>query len=164
MAGRKPKPSALREFEGNPGKRPINRREPKFSAAKVRCPVHLDAGAKKEWRRLALQLSPLGMLTDVDVAAFAAYCTLYSRWVYAELQIQKLGYWVKDASGNPMPNPNLRISEKTLDQLRKYETEFGFTPASRSRIHVDAGQQEDPFADFMRSIGADDEVAVKDTA
>jgi len=29
MAGRKPKPTALKIIEGNPGKRPLNKNEPK---------------------------------------------------------------------------------------------------------------------------------------
>ena len=29
MAGRKPKPTAIKELEGNPGKRKLNNKEPK---------------------------------------------------------------------------------------------------------------------------------------
>ena len=29
MAGRKPKPTAIKELEGNPGKRKLNKKEPK---------------------------------------------------------------------------------------------------------------------------------------
>ena len=32
MAGRKPKPTALKKLEGNPGKRKLNTKEPVFAA------------------------------------------------------------------------------------------------------------------------------------
>ena len=33
--------------------------------------------AKKEWRRLAKQMEAIGILTEVDMAAFAGYCQAY---------------------------------------------------------------------------------------
>ncbi len=46
-----------------------------------KCPTHLDKIAKKEWRRFAPTLERLGLITEVDGSAFAAYCDQYSRWV-----------------------------------------------------------------------------------
>lgn len=51
--GRKPKPTALKVLEGNPGKRQLNVVEPKPRNKAPKCPAWLDAEAKKEWRRLA---------------------------------------------------------------------------------------------------------------
>ena len=45
MAGRKPKPTAM----------------------------------KKDWERLAKLMNQMGVLTEVDMAAFAAYCQSYAR-------------------------------------------------------------------------------------
>ena len=36
--GRKPKPTAIKELEGNPGKRPLNANEPKPERKAPRCP------------------------------------------------------------------------------------------------------------------------------
>ena len=55
-AGRRPKPSAIKRLEGNPGKRPINMREPKPDKKAPPCPKWLDPEAKKEWRRLSKKL------------------------------------------------------------------------------------------------------------
>ena len=82
--GRKPKPTALKVLEGNPGKRQLNIVEPKPKKKAPKCPAWLDAEAKKEWRRLAKQLEDLGILTQIDMAAFAGYCEAYSRWKEAE--------------------------------------------------------------------------------
>lgn len=78
--GRKPKPTAVKQLEGNPGKRQLNANEPKPAARAPSCPKWLEDDAKKEWRRLAKQMEQLGILTEVDMAAFAGYCQAYARW------------------------------------------------------------------------------------
>ena len=50
--GRKPKPTAMKELEGNPGKHPMNTSEPKPNKKAPACPKWLEPEAKKEWRRL----------------------------------------------------------------------------------------------------------------
>ena len=70
--GRKPKPTAIKELEGNPGKRPLNEAEPKPVKKAPSCPKWLEPEAKKEWRRLSKQLEQSGVLTEVDQAAFAS--------------------------------------------------------------------------------------------
>ena len=45
--GRKPKPTALKVLEGNPGKRPLNDREPVPPRAALKCPAWLLPEAKK---------------------------------------------------------------------------------------------------------------------
>lgn len=93
--GRKPKPTAIKVLEGNPGKRPVNSAEPKPISKAPKCPIWLEAEAKKEWRRVAKQLEQLGVLTEVDMAAFAGYCQAYARWKEAEEFISKHGSIVK---------------------------------------------------------------------
>lgn len=36
--GRPPKPTAIKELEGNPGKRPLNKNEPKPKQTAPKCP------------------------------------------------------------------------------------------------------------------------------
>ena len=45
--GRKPKPTAIKELEGNPGKRPLNDAEPKPEHKAPPCPKWLEPEAKK---------------------------------------------------------------------------------------------------------------------
>ena len=66
--GRKPKPTAMKELEGNPGKHPLNTSEPKPNKKAPACPKWLEPEAKKEWRRLAKQMEAIGILTEVDMA------------------------------------------------------------------------------------------------
>jgi P27 family predicted phage terminase small subunit len=157
MPGRRPKPTALKELEGNPGKRALNQSEP-HPGGIAKCPPHLDKDAKREWRRLSAELISLGLLSVCDMAAFAAYCSAYSRWVAAEKNLQKFGMVIKSPkSGYPIQNPYLGVANTALGNMHRFMTEFGLTPSSRTRLSIDsAPTSADPFTEFMQSIGGTD--------
>ena len=140
--GRKPKPTALKELEGNPGKRQLNMNEPKLIAKAPTCPKWLEDEAKKEWKRLAKKMEQLGVLTEVDMAAFAGYCQAYARWKAAEEFISKHGAIVKTPSGYWQQVPQVSIAQQYLKDMQKLAEQFGLTPASRSRIIADAAKTE----------------------
>ena len=140
--GRKPKPTALKELEGNPGKRQLNMNEPKPIAKAPTCPKWLEDEAKKEWKRLAKKMEQLGVLTEVDMAAFAGYCQAYARWKAAEEFISKHGAIVKTPSGYWQQVPQVSIAQQYLKDMQKLAEQFGLTPASRSRIIADAAKTE----------------------
>ena len=91
VRGRKPKPTALKVLEGNPGHRPLNKKEPMPKGRLPRCPDWLEDDAKKEWKRLGKVLAEMGMLTHLDMMAFAGYCQAYARWKGAEEFITQHG-------------------------------------------------------------------------
>ena len=158
MAGRKPKPTALKELAGNPGKRPLNEREPKPRAAVPTAPRHLTGEARKEWRRMGRELLALGVLTTVDRAALAAYCVAYARWADAEAQVTKLGTVVKTANGNLIQNPYLAVANRAMDQMMKAASEFGMTPSSRSRVQVQQADAGPSLAELLfADVVSDDE-------
>lgn len=136
--GRKPKPTRIKLLTGNPGKRPLNQNEPKpqIGPDMPSPPEHLDKEAQAEWYRLAPQLHRLGLLSNIDLTAFAAYCTAYSRWLDAEQAIREKGVLLRAPSGYPMISPYLAIANTALKQIRAFLTEFGMTPSSRSRINI----------------------------
>ena len=113
--GTKPKPSALKLIAGNPGKRPINAAEPAFEAAGTPAPDWLTGEALAVWNRVAPCLETNGMLTKPDADALAIYCDVVGRYV----EIRR--------SGETAPM-NL------VQQMRQLASEFGFTPASRTRV------------------------------
>ena len=55
MAGRKPKPTAVKKLEGNPGKRKLNTKEPIPAKGMPACPDWLMPEAKKEWESLSMR-------------------------------------------------------------------------------------------------------------
>jgi P27 family predicted phage terminase small subunit len=134
MRGRKPRPTALKLIDGNPGKRPLNAREPKPAHAVPTCPAHLNPTAKAEWKRLARQMHVLGIISQLDRAALAAYCQAYGRWVEAERKLKETPALIKLPSGYIQPSPWLGIANKQLEIMHKFMTDLGLSPASRSRV------------------------------
>jgi P27 family predicted phage terminase small subunit len=152
--GRKPKPTAVKELEGNPGKRPLNIFEPHPEKKAPKCPAWLDAEAKKEWKRVAKQLEELGTLTEVDMAAFAGYCEAYARWKEAEEFITKHGTIVKTPSGYWQQVPQVSIAQTYLKIMVKFCEQFGLTPSSRSRIVAEKGTSDfdDPMEGMLKFL------------
>jgi P27 family predicted phage terminase small subunit len=134
--GRKPKPTAVKIAEGNPGKRRINGREPKPAGSLPDCPAHLSAEAKAEWDRIAESLNKIGLLTQVDRTTMAAYCQCYGRWVEAEQKLKDTPSILRMPSGYIQQSPWLTIANKQLELMVKYMAELGLTPASRSRLAI----------------------------
>lgn len=147
--GRKPKPTAIKALEGNPGKRQLNVNEPKPEKKAPRCPTWLEPEAKKEWRRMVKQLEQLGILTEVDMAAFAGYCQAYARWKEAEEFISKHGTIVKTPSGYWQQVPQVSIAQSYLKIMNRFCEQFGLTPSSRSRIVADKPSDANDPMEFM---------------
>jgi P27 family predicted phage terminase small subunit len=134
MRGRKPKPTALKLLEGNPGKRALNAHEPRPPTDRPDCPVHLSAEARAEWDRLADTLHAMGVLTRIDRTLLAAYCQAPGRWVEAETKLAETPVLLRTPSGYVQPSPWLAIANKQLEMMAKLMPELGLTPAARSRI------------------------------
>lgn len=128
------KPTALKILQGNPGKRALNHAEPRPDVSLPSCPKHLDDVATAEWVRITPELLKLGLLSQVDRSALAAYCQAYSRWVAAEADIAQDGLTFTTDKGMKRQNPAVQIAEKALGTMRLYLVEFGMTPASRPGI------------------------------
>lgn len=155
MAGRPPKPTALKKLGGNAGKRAINKSEPKPATKRPSCPKHLGGEAKREWNRMANQLFKVGLLTEVDRAALAAYCQAWARWIEAEDEMRKPDFrmiTVTD-SGYPVVSPWLNIATMAMKQMKAFMTEFGMTPSSRSRVTVAAEPETDPYEAYLKGDG-----------
>ncbi len=152
--GRIPKPTALKELEGNPGKRPLNENEPKPEKKAPSCPKWLEPEAKREWRRLAKDMEELGILTEEDRAAFASYCQAYARWREAEQVISEHGAIIRTPSGYLQQIPQVSIAQTYLKIMNKIAEQFGLTPASRSRIV--AGENVGGPIDDMDELLGDD--------
>jgi phage terminase small subunit len=115
LRGPKPKPSALKLIAGNPGKRPMNAAEPAFEPAGTPAPDWLSDEAQAVWERVAPCLEVNGLLTKPDVDALATYCDVVGQYVEAR----------RRGESPPMT---------VVTQIRQLASEFGFTPAARSRV------------------------------
>nr|DAU65378.1 MAG TPA: terminase small subunit [Caudoviricetes sp.] len=151
--GRKPKPTAMKVLEGNPGKRPLNFAEPHPEKKLPDCPEWLEDEAKAEWERLAVPLYNLGLLTELDMAAFASYCQAYARWKEAEEFISQHGSIVKTKTGYWQQVPQVSISRANQAMMIKAAAEFGLTPSARSRIIAGNTKAEDAIDEMEALLG-----------
>ena len=153
--GRKPKPTAIKELEGNPGKRPLNKNEPKPDKNAPRCPAWLEEEAKREWKRMGKILEQLGLLTEMDMAAFAGYCQAYARWKEAEEFITQHGTMIRTPNGYLQQVPQVSIAQTNLKIMLKFCEQFGLTPSARSRMTADSGGTDvvDPMELILLSGG-----------
>lgn len=134
--GRKPKPAALRIIEGNPRQKPIpNPPQPRIGDL-PEPPDFLPKNAKEEWVRVAVELHRLGILTQIDTAAFGAYCESYSTWRGAVEAIERDGVTVMGAHGNVVKHPMISVAREAAAAMMRYAESFGMTPAGRMRLAV----------------------------
>lgn len=145
MEGRHPKPTAIKQLEGNIHKERLNPNEPKPSVSIPTCPSHLSSPARREWKRIIKELANLGLITNLDRACLAAYCQAYGRWYAAEKKlnnIEKALY--KTHNNNVIISPMLSIANRAMEQMHRLATEFGFTPSSRTRVSTIESEGDDP--------------------
>jgi P27 family predicted phage terminase small subunit len=148
--GPRPKPTALKLLEGNPGKKRLNAREPRPTVEIPTCPAGLKPEARKEWRRLSKLLQAQGLIARLDRAALAVYCQAWARWLEAEQKVQEGGEIVKSPNGYPIQNPWLSIANAAAKEVRAFLQEFGLSPAARTRLHVvPKSSERDAFEEFL---------------
>lgn len=148
--GPAPKPTHLKLLEGNPGKRPINKHEPKPKPTTPSVPTWLNPLAKKEWRKISKELEGLGLLTCVDGAALAGYCTAYAAVQEAEIEINKYGKTTYVTNtGFIRDIPAIARQQKYLALMRNYLSEFGLSPSSRSGVSVKPAADDEDSMDAI---------------
>ena len=115
--GRPAKPTTLKLLAGNPGKRPINTREPVTGEIDLMAPPELSEAAVAHWNRNAPMLAKSGVLKQSDRDLLAAYAEAYA------------AFRASIDSG--------KLNVPLLAQIRAMLGEMGMTPAARTRIIVD---------------------------
>jgi len=173
MRGRKPKPTKLKELEGNPGRRALPTDEPQTVPGLPPCPEFLDEDAKSVWQVTGKYLADAGILGQQDALSFAFYCIVVTMAVEAYQRIKAEGALLNPPSenldqmmlgegakrrevdpGRKQRNPQLEILNKCIEQILKFSAEFGLTPSSRSRIHAGELPKEDELEKFLEEATA----------
>ena len=149
--GRKPKPTHLKLITGNPGKRPLPKREAKVAVALPEAPPTLNGEARAEWDRVSADLYKVGLLSKIDRAALAAYCQSWAIWAQATKALAEMakrdeltgGLMIKTTNGNAIQNPLVGTANKAAADMVKFAVEFGMTPSARSRINAAEPSEND---------------------
>ena len=144
--------------QGNPGKRALNKREPKPKSDAPTMPGHLSPTAKTVWKRTVKIMKDMKVLTVADGDAIAVYSVSFARWVEAEQFLKKHGttYPLRDKSGNVrflQTFPQVAIANQLAKTVRNYQQEFGLTPSSRSSITTHGERDANPFTTWLSKNG-----------
>src|SRR5438094_577193 len=102
QVSRTPKPTKLKLVTGNPGRRPLNEREPKPLVGEPDMPSFLCEVAKAEWRRMVPILLRMGLLTIADGSCLAGYCLAYADVEFAKAYLKEKGKLIEEPIQNRM--------------------------------------------------------------
>jgi P27 family predicted phage terminase small subunit len=133
----------MRVLEDNPGKRPINKDEPKPPTTIPDPPEEVTGAALDEWHRITPLLAAMGLLSRLDRAALVGYCIAWGRWMEAEAELEKYGAVVKSPNGFPVQSPFLAIANRAMKQVKEFLVEFGMSPSARTRVSVTGASDDD---------------------
>ena len=142
--GRKRKPSALEALGGNPGKRKVNKAEPKPPVVLPPPSGTLDDCARGEYLRVGKLLERMKIVTELDGSMLEIYAVNYSRWVEAETKVREEGLMKMSPNGFPIQNPYLAVANRAMKEMRSILVEFGMSPSSRAKVSVVNPPSKDP--------------------
>jgi P27 family predicted phage terminase small subunit len=169
VRGRKPKPTQLKVISGNPGKRKLNKAEPKPTRGIPDCPEYLPPRAKVAFQQLGERLDAMGVITLADGMALELLAMAYEEWRSANDLILDAAELSKfegdvvhykdgmtydtqsDAGTIIRAHPASRLASDAFKRIRAMLVEFGLTPSSRARVHAPAGNNDeaDPWAELV---------------
>jgi P27 family predicted phage terminase small subunit len=163
--GQRPKPTAIQIVEGDPrrlGKNKLQEKlahEPNPSVGLPPCPRHLEGYARGAWNRWRKQLQAMDWDRSPDAQALECACQAYQDVAGCYKLLKKQGRVVprqaRDAAGNwvvvgLMTHPAVRQRNQAMMILKAFCDEFGLTPAARTRLSVEAPDDEED--DLMKLL------------
>jgi P27 family predicted phage terminase small subunit len=134
-----PVPTAIKQRRGSyrADRAPEREATPNVASGdQLKAPEWLSEGAKAKWDELALRLHSLGLLTEIDLDVFAAYCVSWANWRDAEECIEKFGATTKVQSGYEAVSPHVTRAKNHLAEVIKLSSLLGLSPSARTRIEV----------------------------
>lgn len=150
MRGRKGKPITLKIAEGDKacrGKRKLLERqaaEPQATRGFPEPPKYLKGRARDAWIFWAEEIAIMNYDRKPDATMLEGAAMNYARAIQSELQLAREGLTLRSKNGMVRANPVVAICNAAWTQVRHFCTEFGLSPASRTRIHMDKVQNKPP--------------------
>ena len=167
MRGRKPKSTAIQIVEGDPRRLGKNKleakleREPKATDGLPKCPAYLrrNARARTAWNFWRAELQRMDLDRRPDRPMLEGACIAYAEAIACFQLVEKQGRVIprraRDAAGNwvvvgMVAHPAVRQRNQALLIMRAFCSEFGLSPISRTRLSVEAPDDEDD--DLMKLL------------
>ena len=154
MRGRKPKPTRLRVIEGNRGKRPLNRKEPKAPRGIPPPFPHLSEKVKAAWMEIAVVLHDMRVLTLNHGHALEQMAENLVEIRQLRRGIKKSGRFQTVRTTNGSKKKIIHPAQLALSdgekRFRAMIEQFGLTPSAASRVTVQPDEEpRDPAAEFF---------------
>jgi len=152
--GPKPKPTELKVLEGNRGHRPlINDGQLRPLVEIPDPPKHLGKEARKEWKRITVELVRYNIVSRLDQQMLGMLCNAVERVALFETALQRRmlrivaqnkeldrdddpaqAYISRTSQGYEMQCVEYQLLNKEREMLMKLLGEFGLSPAMRARV------------------------------
>ena len=152
MRGRKPKPTAIKQAEGNPGRRPLSKVDLTTAPEAPECPDWLNPGARLVWKHLISQLMKLRVIRAVDQIMLAMLCDSVAMLKTAQRRLDRTRIELKKANKDPddavlyktpggtvIQSPLIGIINREKLNIQRLAAEFGMSAAARARLPADDG-------------------------
>jgi len=144
------KPTNLKIMQGTYRKDRANPNEPEPKICIPDPPGFLTDRALEEWHRIAPELETMGLLSQVDSMALAAYCAAVSRLWLAEEQLKVEGLTVTNERGRTIKNPLVDVANAAAKQISMFASQFGMSPSTRSGVKAQLPEKENPLSRFKK--------------
>lgn len=152
--GPKPKPTALRVFEGDPG-RLLGKREGEVQPSQGKsvpvAPDWLGEHGVEVWGFLAPVLFPIGCLTKSDASLLAMYCEAWDDFFAARKIIEEEGMTIFNGKGGKSVHPAVKVKNQAIARIKQIGGEFGLSPSSRVGLNLSPAQEVDDLEAFKAS-------------
>lgn len=148
--GPKPKPSLIRQLEGDAGRLGVNPKEPQCDYWPVKPPiVGADQIASAEWDRLSMVVPPR-LFCAMDEGVLSQYAAAWAQFVRAQTEVSERGILIAtpitDRDGNIVgekleANPALPALARANETLFKCGDRLGLSPSSRARVNMPSREE-----------------------
>lgn len=152
QVGRPPLPAKVHQLHGNASKKPMAALLDEFSpdVELAKLPAWVKGEARKEYQRLGEELERYGLVSKLDRGALIMMATEWARYVWAETKIAEeneadlvrgeRGLVAMTPSGYKVMSVYLTIQRAAIERYTKLASEFGLTPAARTRVRPNQNQ------------------------
>ena len=143
------KPTQTKKLSGTLRKSRVNVSEPSPDMIDTGPMIELDDVAKKYRAYVVPLLEKVGIMSELDPSEIDILCATYSEWVRLDKYIREE---LKNASSyehytqagmSYKAYPEYKLRADAANRLHKILTEFGMTPASRSKVNANKTDKKD---------------------
>ena len=134
--GTKPKPTALKKLDGNPGKRPLPAAEVTPRRTDLAPPEGIGDEARRRWQEVVDAMPP-GFITAADLPLLRVYADAWQTYHDAGETIKETGLIARsERTGTVYQHPAVGIRNQAAALIGCTAAKFGLTPSDRAGLEM----------------------------